>query len=169
MYANYLPKTLCWENQWSNIPSCGHPGVHVLIVGSLWLELHDLPSLLLFICPYRYLKPTPCMYYHDTYLSCAPHAPRNIILSQTQWILKNESMVWSSRNTIESPSVANTHPRTTQIEQTNKQARARWQAGAKSLQHSDSVLCLVSELLKNFLEYHQDCLIRIHFPCQSIP
>lgn len=53
--------------------------------------------------------------------------------------------------------------------QTNKQASVIWQVEAKSSQHSDSVLCLVSELLKNFLEYHQDCLIRIHFPCQSIP
>lgn len=173
IYANYLCETLCWENKWSNNSSCGHLGVNVLNIGSQLLELHDLTCKMLFICPSRCLKCTPCIYYHDTCLSYPPHILRNTLLIQIQRILKNEFMVWSSlsdsRNTIESLSIANTHHKITHIKQINKQDRVSWQVEAKSLQHSDSVLCLVSELLKNFLEYHQGCLIRMHFPCQSIP
>lgn len=71
-----------------------------------------------------------------------------------------------SNNTIESLSITNAHHKITHVEHKNKPESVE----VKSLQHIVmQVLCLVSELLKNVLEYHQDCLIRIHFPCQIIP
>lgn len=81
-------------------------------------------SWLLFIWHYRYLKCTPRIYYYDTYFSNLPHTLRNTSLSQIQWILKNELMIWSSlsesNKTIESLSFANTHHKT-HITQANKQ------------------------------------------------
>lgn len=124
VYAHYFHNAMCWENISNKFPSCGHPVSKCKWYYPCCCYYMTWLSWLLFIWHYRYLKCTPRIYYYDTYFSNLPHTLRNTSLSQIQWILKNELMIWSSlsesNKTIESLSFANTHHKT-HITQANKQ------------------------------------------------